>query len=321
MKTARDLAFETKFARDVSDGLRAPQKILPTQYLYDAIGSVLFEAITLLPEYGLTRAEERLLQAHAAEICRSVAPVAAVVELGSGSGRKTRQILNAMRKHQAEVNYFPIDVSQTALQQCCEHVKDVRGVKAYAVQASYLDGLAKVREETAAGGRLLLLFLGSTIGNFPESEMSWFLKRVREDLRPGDAFLLGTDLVKAPQRLLDAYDDPLGITAAFNLNLLARINRELGGNFQLQKFQHQARWIVDKNRIEMHLVSRERQFVGVPAANCRVSFEPGESIWTESSRKFTTADLQKAALQAGFSASGQWIDQEWPFAENLWMVE
>jgi dimethylhistidine N-methyltransferase len=318
---ARAVATFKGFAQDVAEGLCASQKFISPQYLYDAVGSALFEVITLLPEYGLTRAEERLLRSFSGEIADSVAPVEVVAELGSGSGRKTQQLLTALLKHQRDVLYVAIDVSATSLQVCCEHLENVPGVKARGIQASYLEGLARMRSERPLKGRLLLLFLGSTIGNLTDDEMVSFLKEIRSNLRVGDAFLLGADLVKPAEVLVDAYDDPAGITAAFNLNLLARINRELDADFNLRKFRHEARWVPKKSRMEMHLVSLERQSVSVRGANCEISFEAGESIWTESSRKFTTMELERAASQSRFSIARQWIDKEWPFAETLWIAK
>jgi L-histidine Nalpha-methyltransferase len=308
------------FARDVYDGLRAAQKILPAEYLYDEVGSALFDVITLLPEYGLTRAEERLLYAHAEDVAETVAPVTAVVELGSGTGRKTQLILEAITSRQPAVNYFPIDVSSSALDHCRRYLSEMKGVRTRAVQSSYLDGLATVRRTRPAAGRLLLLFLGSSIGNFSIEEIRWFWKRVRQELREGDGLLLGADLVKSPVQLLRAYDDPLGVTAAFNLNLLSRINRELDGDFKLKKFRHEVRWRFDENRIEMHLVSLERQTVNIAGANCLASFDLYESIWTESSQKFTPEVLEGIGREAGFEPRAQWIDEEWPFAESLWLA-
>ena len=321
VQSARAAGRDSEFARDVYDGLSAPQKILPAKYLYDEIGSALFDVITLLPEYGLTRAEERLLHSCADTSAEILHPLVAAAELGSGSGRKTQKILEAITRRQANVNYFAIDVSNAALEACRRHLKDVRGVQARVVESSYLDGLARVCRERPAVGRLLVLFLGSSVGNFSIDEGRWFLKRVRECLRVGDAFLMGADLVKSPAQLLSAYDDPAGVTAAFNLNLLARINRDLDGDFRLKKFRHEARWQFDKNRIEMHLVSLDRQTVTVGGANCRASFEAGESIWTESSQKFTLELLEEMGSQAGFAPLGQWMDTEWPFSENLWIAQ
>jgi dimethylhistidine N-methyltransferase len=317
---ARAVALEDDFARDVCDGLRAAQKVLHAKYLYDEVGSALFDVITLLPEYGLTRAEERLLASHADEIAESLTPVATVVELGSGSGRKTGRILESITRRQPAVNYFAIDVSSAALGMCRRHLSDVKGVQLHPLECTYLEGLSRVRRMRPAKGRLLLLFLGSSIGNFSLGEIRGFLKKVRQELRPGDGFLIGADLVKPPAQLLRAYDDSIGVTAAFNLNVLSRINRELAGDFKLRKFRHEVRWRFDESRIEMHLVSLERQTVTVAGANCRVSFEPYESIWTESSHKFTPAVLERVARDAGFEPDTQWIDEEWPFAESLWLA-
>ena len=310
----------TEFARDVYSGLRSSTKVIPAKYLYDEVGSALFEAITLLPEYGLTRAEYRLLESCANEIAWNLSPVSVVAELGSGSGQKARRILEVLTSVQDDVTYFAIDVSKRSLQDCCHNLSSVRGVECHALQASYLEGLAKVQARRPDSGNLLLLFLGSSIGNFSDEEIRVFLKRVRQSLRPADAFLLGTDLVKPAPQLLEAYDDPAGVTAAFNLNLLSRINRELDADFRLRTFRHEARWRSDKNRIEMHLVSREDQYVRVAGSNCDAVFEAGESIWTEASQKFTLEGLEKFALEAGFVPAAQWIDAEWPFAENLWLV-
>jgi dimethylhistidine N-methyltransferase len=316
----RIAAHDTEFARDVYDGLHSTPKIIPAKYLYDQVGSALFEAITLLPEYGLTRAEKRLLESCASEVAWNLAPVSVVTELGSGSGQKTQRILEALTSLQDDVTYFAIDVSSRSLQDCCQHLSGVRGVQCHALQSSYLEGLGKVRLHRPESGSLLLLFLGSSIGNFSDDEIRVFLKRVRQNLRAGDALLLGTDLVKPADQLLEAYDDPAGVTAAFNLNLLARINRELEADFRLRSFRHEARWRADKNRIEMHLVSLERQFVTVRGAHCYAAFEPGESIWTEACQKFTPEGLESIALETGFEPAARWIDADWPFAENLWLV-
>lgn len=314
------LKRDTQFARDVREGLSAPQKFLSAEYLYDEIGSALFDVITLLPEYGLTRAEERVLSSCAEEIAEKLGPVAAVAELGSGSGRKTEKILEAITRHQPSVSYIAIDVSNSALQSCCSNLNRLRGVRAQGLECTYLEGLSTVRRMRPEAGRLLLLFLGSSIGNFSIDEAYRFVTRARQTLRQGDAFLLGADLIKSPSTLLTAYDDPVGVTAAFNLNVLSRINRELEGNFQLRKFRHEARWRSDKSRIEMHLVSQERQTVSIPGASCVAAFEVGESLWTESSQKFTLSVLDQIAHESGFLPLARWIDEEWPFAESLWLA-
>lgn len=312
-------AFERQdileFAADVRAGLSKPQKELPSRYLYDELGSALFEAITVLPEYGLTRADQRLLERHAAELGDGYRIVA---ELGSGSGRKTRWILEALGTAHA-VWYFPIDLSPSALERCREELKELAEIRV--VNESYLDGLRSVVTQRPPGHRLLVLFLGSTIGNFDPPCRDEFLARIRGLLIPGDALLLGCDLVKPVGQMLVAYDDPTGVTAAFNLNLLGRINRELDGNFVLRNFEHEARYDHCCQRIEMHLRSRVVQTVEVPSAGFACRFDRGETIWTESSYKFRIEEIHEMAHHAGFLPRSQWIDHDWPFAESLWVAQ
>ena len=303
-----------EFAADVRAGLSKPQKELHSKYLYDHLGSSLFEAITHLPEYGLTRADERLLEAHATQIARSIPTPASVIELGSGTGRKTRHILKEM----SGARYFPIDVSAEALERCEYELAGVAEI--YALQRFYLDGMASAVAQRRPHETLLVLFLGSTIGNFERPCAREFLRDLRCCLEPGDALLIGADLVKPVDRMLMAYDDPTGVTAAFNLNLLGRINRELGGHFQLRNFEHQALWNGPERRIEMHLRSSIEQSVYIEAADLRASFLAGETIWTESSHKFEPAEMLDMAEKTGFHVRTQWVDDDWPFVESLWVV-
>ena len=220
-----------EFAVAVSDSLRkVGQRELPSMYLYDELGTALFEAITLLPEYGLTRAEERLLRRHAGDMLEHLPPPVAVVELGSGSGRKTRWILEALADREP-VAYFPIDISAAALIKCHQELGNLGAISMVGLETSYLEGLQEVAARRRPDQTLLVLFLGSTIGNFDPPAAEKFLRDIRRHLKPGDALLLGTDVEKSVHDMLLAYDDPTGVTAAFNLNLLARINRELGGDF------------------------------------------------------------------------------------------
>ncbi|MGH9559665.1 MAG: L-histidine N(alpha)-methyltransferase [Bryobacteraceae bacterium] len=295
-----------EFACDVRAGLSKPRKELPSKYLYDELGSALFETITVLPEYGLTRADQRLLDRHARELPREFALVA---EFGSGSGRKTRAVLDAL---DAEA-YFPIDVSCAALERCRTELNGLARVEP--IEASYLEGLDRVPRN---GEPVLLLFLGSTIGNFEPRCRAEFLRQVRARMHPGDAMLIGCDLIKDTVTMLQAYDDPTGVTAAFNLNLLGRINRELGGDFDLRAFAHSALYNSTERRIEMHLHSLTVQSAWIDAAGFRASFRAGETIWTESSHKFAAAEIPDLAREAGFESEAQWIDREWPFAENFW---
>jgi len=303
------------FASDVCEGLSRPgQKQLPCQYFYDDVGSALFEAITLLPEYGLTRADARLIERLAPELETRLRAPAAVAELGSGNGSKTRCILEALARP-APVTYYPIDLSASALAHCARELAALSSV--HPLEETYLNGLRQAVCRRRAGESMLVLFLGSTIGNFDSAAARDFLRDVHGCLRPGDALLLGTDLIKPVARMVLAYDDPAGVTAAFNLNLLARINRELEGDFDLRAFAHEARWNECERRIEMHLRSRVAQRVEIRAAGCACVLRKGETIWTESCHKFEAAEIGEMAEEAGFECAAQWIDAEWPFAESL----
>jgi L-histidine N-alpha-methyltransferase len=311
----------SEFAADVLAGLvNNGQKELSPRWFYDELGSTLFEAITLLPEYGLTRAEARLLQQHARAIAAAIPGNVAIAELGSGSGIKTRWVLEAFAERQP-LEYFPIDVSQAALRSCANALETIPGVSVVEMHATYLVGLASALAGRVAGQRMLVLFLGSTIGNFDAALAKGFLAQVRALLSPGDALLLGADLVKPLPQMLNAYDDAMGVTAAFNLNVLARMNRELDANFDLRQFRHEATFNQDESRIEMHLRSRLSQTVNIRAIDRQIRFEARESIWTESSYKFRRTEIVDLALLTGFETRAQWVDAEWPFAETLMMVK
>jgi dimethylhistidine N-methyltransferase len=310
-----------EFAVDVRDGLTKPgQKELLSKYLYDDVGSALFEVISHLPEYGLTRADERLLRRHGHDIVERLATPVSVAELGSGSGRKTRHILEALCRRQ-RTTYYPIEISPSALAMCERELRDIESISIVGFEREYLDGLLEVAAHRSTGQHLLVLFLGSTIGNFDRSAGIRFLVEVRRILQPGDSLLLGTDLEKSGVQLLAAYDDALGVTAAFNLNLLARINSELDADFDLAQFKHLARINHEARSVEMHLRSMCRQTVHIPAAELLVEFLEGETIWTESSHKYSPQEVFSMARTAGFRCEAQWIDEQWPFAENLLIAE
>ncbi|HEY6130036.1 MAG TPA: L-histidine N(alpha)-methyltransferase [Candidatus Acidoferrum sp.] len=310
-----------EFAADVRSGLtKARQRELPSKYLYDEVGSELFEAICLLPEYGLTRADTRLLQRHADEIIAQMPLPVHVAELGSGSGKKTRYILEALAKRQRTF-YYPIEISPAALAACAKELGQLDCVSLVGYEKPYLEGLRAVTGRREPGEHLCVLFLGSTIGNFDRPAADEFLRQVRDTLEPDDTLLLGTDFEKEVNTQLLAYDDPVGVTAAFDLNLLARINRELGADFRLRDFRHLALWNSTERRIEMHLQSLRRQRVNIPGAALLVRIEEGETIWTESSHKYSPQEPAEMAARAGFRQVAQWIDEEWAFAQNLWVVE
>lgn len=305
------------FADEVRHGLsRRGQKELPSKYLYDDVGSALFEVISYLPEYGLTRADERLLRRYADEIVDRVPGPVAVAELGSGSGKKTRWLLEELCRRQ-RTSYYPVEISRSALDMCERELRDIDAISIVGFEREYLDGLSEVTTYRQENQRLLVLFLGSTIGNFDRPAGLKFLAEVRRVLEPGDFLLLGTDLEKPEGDLLRAYDDEIGVTAAFNLNLLARINRDLGANFDLRHFAHVAKINQQARSVEMHLQSRRLQRVKIPASQITIEFQEGETIWTESSHKYTAMEMFKTAREAGFRCEAQWIDAEWPFAENL----
>jgi L-histidine Nalpha-methyltransferase len=308
------------FAAEVVVGLNQPgQKELPSKYLYDEVGSALFDVICLLPEYGLSRAGMRLLQRHSHEIVSLLPSPVIVAELGSGSGQKTRLLLEALSRRQ-RVNYYPIDISGSALSRCRQEIGQIDNVSIVGFERAYLDGLQEVSARRREGERILVLFLGSTIGNFDRPAGDQFLREVRAILREGDALLLATDLEKPVSQLLLAYDDPAGVTAAFNMNLLARINRDLGADFDLTQFRHLARYDESERRVEMHLVSKAWQRITIREAGFRFYLREGETIWTESSHKYNPDEVIQMGARTGFRCVQQWCDAEWPFAQNLFFA-
>jgi L-histidine Nalpha-methyltransferase len=317
ISAARALAA---FSSDVVVGLSAPgQKELPSKYLYDEVGSALFEAICTLPEYGLSRAGMRMLERYSGDIMDCVPGPVIVAELGSGSGQQTRWLLEALARRQ-RVNYYPIDISGSALFRCQRELGQIDMVSIVGFERAYLDGLQEVAARRREGERLLVLFLGSTIGNFDRPAGEQFLRDVHSILRTGDALLLATDLVKPIPTLILAYDDPAGVTAAFNKNLLARINRELGGDFDLRRFEHVVRYDEAEQRIEMHLQSRVWQRVRIRKAGFRAYLREGETIWTESSHKYEPRQVVQMGERSGYRCVGQWFDSEWPLAQNLFFA-
>ena len=303
------------FAADVRHFLGQRPRQLPSRYLYDDLGSALFEAICRLPWYPLTRAEDRLLDVHARDILDG--RVAAVLELGPGSGEKLSALLAGAGPGRGPLDLHLVDVSGSALDQAGRTLRKHPRVRIVPHRMTYENGLQEFARLRFAPGERLAIFLGSNIGNFDPRGRDLFLGRVRSSLQRGDALLLGVDLVKPERDLLLAYDDPLGVTAAFNLNLLARINRELRGDFDLAGFEHRALWNAGASRIEMHLRSRTRQRIAVRDAGLAFVMVPGETIWTESSYKYRPAEIAAMLERAGFRVRAQWIDSVDPFALTL----
>jgi dimethylhistidine N-methyltransferase len=302
----------TDFAADVRDYLQRTPRQLPSRYFYDELGSAIFEAICRLPWYRITRAETALLAAHAQDILALLGRPIGLAELGCGSGEKLAVFATSAREPFSVVQL--IDISAAALDMATYRLAAIglRSVRTYL--GTYEEGLTQAAHDRPAAGPLMVLFLGSNLGNFDPAAARVLLARIRAALRPGDAMLLGTDLVKPERELLLAYDDPLGITAAFNRNLLRRINDELGGNFALDGFRHRAVWNPSQRRVEAHLVSRHRQHVRVAAAHLELTLEQDEPIWTESSHKYECAQVLAEGQAAGFAHGEQWIDHEAGFA-------
>ena len=312
-----DARATDRFAADVAEYLQRAPKQLPSKYFYDALGSALFEAICRLPWYRITRAESALLARHAAEILAPLPRPFDVSELGCGSGEKLALLVESADALCGRIEL--IDISAEALAHARDRLAEVPAEAIRLHQVGYEEGLERLRADRGAGP-LLMLFLGSNIGNFDPPADGALLARIREALRPGDSFLLGSDLVKPQRELLLAYDDPLQVTAAFNRNLLRRINDEIGGTFDLDAFAHRAVWNPAHSRVEMHLVSRRRQSVRIAAAQVEVTFDPGECIWTESSYKYEPEAVIAAGAAAGFAGATQWIDPAARFALTRFAV-
>jgi L-histidine Nalpha-methyltransferase len=310
----------TEFAVEVRRDLALAPKQLQSKYLYDALGSSLFEAICRLPWYRITRAEHRLLRAHASEIVAELGGHSTIVELGCGSGEKLMIVAEALQRSGGSARVHLIDVSSQALEQTEQRLTRLEHVSVVGHQSTYEVGLRRAAEARDDAGPMVVLLLGSNIGNFDTPAARIFLQRIRRVLEPGDLLLLGADLVKPGRELQLAYDDPLGVTAAFNKNLLVRINRELGGAFDLRTFDHRAAWNADEQRIEMHLVSRVAQSVAIDAAQVTIPFGRGEHMWTESSYKYEPDQIERMGEEAGFVLRAQWIEESAKFAVSLFVA-
>jgi len=306
-----------QFAEDVAFSLAQSPRQLPSRYLYDALGSALFDAICRLPWYGLTRAERRLLDRHGAAILDACAPLTDLVELGPGNGEKLMALLHARAASAPSLRVHLIDVSRDALAMASGLLSGLPAVQVVTHQTTYEAGLADVGGEQSGHGRTLALFLGSNLGNFHPPDATALLRQMADALQPGDLFLMGVDLVKPEAELVQAYDDPLGVTAAFNRNLLVRMNRELGANFDVEAFRHRAVWNAHASRIESYLVSLRSQQVRVPVADITLTLGEGEAIWTESSYKFTVDGVFAQLEDAGFSRRHAWVDEAAQFALTL----
>jgi len=315
---ADEAAVTAAFAADLAEALCREPRQIPSKYLYDELGSALFEAICRLPWYRITRAESSLLVRHARDIFRPLARPIGLAELGCGSGDKLALLVIAAGERFSLIQL--VDISQAALDMARYRLQamGIHGIVAH--HAAYEEGLVRAAGQRSHEGPLVVLFLGSNLGNFAPPVASELLAHIRRSLRPGDALLLGADLVKPEAELLLAYDDPLKVTAAFNRNLLRRINDELGANFDLEGFTHRAAWNAAARRVEVFLVSAKAQHVAIPGAGIELVLREGEEIWTESSHKYEPEQVLEEGLAAGFSGGEQWIDQDAKFALTRFVI-
>lgn len=297
------------------DGLQREQKSIPSRFLYDEVGSALFEAITHLHEYYLTRKERSILESAASQIVGAVGKKIEIVEFGSGSAEKTRLLLNATFARQKSLRFVPIDISQAALQSSAMNLLNEHPeLEIVAISAEYRDALQVLPTPNTPR---LLLFLGSNIGNFTPQDARAFLKLIAAQMKPEDRLLVGIDLVKDPAIIELAYNDPAGVTSAFNKNLLARVNRELGGDFDLSCFEHRAVYLPDQQKIEMRLVSFCTDWVRIGSLKGSIRFKKGEHIHTEDSHKYSLDGFASLASKAGLAMVERWTDEDKWFALTL----
>lgn len=309
----------SSFAEDVILGLTSSPKFLLPKYFYDALGSAIFGAITFLPEYYPTRKESEILTKYSAEIAGHFAGEIVLIELGSGSATKTRRLIDALLTRQAELTFVPIDISEAAIESSAESLLETyKNLKIEAYAGDYLDVLKDITP--GPGKRALVLFLGTSIGNVTPAESVELLRTIRQMLAPGDGLLLGTDLKKPAHILEPAYDDSLGITAAFNLNVLNHINNEFDADFDIRSFKHVAFYDARLGRVEMHLESLKEQTVTIGKLNLNVDLAAGERIHTENSYKYDEKDLRELALKTGFELQQIWQDDEGYFSDNLFIA-
>ena len=307
---------DSEFAAQIRRGLTSPQKFLPCRYFYDDAGSKIFEKICELPEYYLTRSEHEILRSRSFEIADMFNDRTTIVELGSGNSKKTRTIIEAFLARHGRLRYVPLDISRDMLEQSAHDLlQDYPKLEIVAIAAEYRHGLRKLSDERKA--QKLVLWLGSSAGNFTREEAARFLASVRAELSADDRMLLGLDLRKDSRVIERAYNDVAGVTAEFNENILLRINRELDANFDVALFRHCARFDSDLGRIEMHLVSERAQEVHLKGLDLRVEFAAGESIHTENSYKYSTDEISDLAKSAGMHVEESWFDSNHNFSVSL----
>lgn len=317
MATSKPLRFlaDDATASAVREGLSATPKRLPSWLFYDQAGSALFEQITELQEYYLTRTERAIFETYASEMLQAAGPSLTLVELGAGTATKTCVLIEELLQRQPRALFYPIDVSPSALQEATKQMaQQFPQLRVNPIVADYTGGLEALNR---ISGRKLVLYIGSSIGNFEPSQAVRILRRIRRSLRSGDALLLGTDFAKSPKVLLPAYNDAQGVTAAFNKNILARLNRELDADFDLDGFRHIALWNKQCSRMEMHLESVSSQHVFLPMLDMDVTFAAGERIHTENSYKYTMELVETILRESGFKLETSWQDRQKWFGVHL----
>ena len=302
-------------AFEVYEGLTAAPKHLPSKLFYDEVGSQIFEQITELPEYYLTRTERSIFEQHAADILQQAGPSLTLVELGAGTATKTCILIEELLQRQSRSLFYPIDVSPSALEQAVRQLgNEFPSLRVNPIVADYTGGVPALSRIT---GRKLVLYIGSSIGNFEPPQAIRILRRIRQTLRPGDALLLGADYAKKSTILIPAYDDAQGVTASFNKNILARLNRELDADFNLDAWRHIALWNRRCSRMEIFLESLVQQSAFLPALNLDVKFDAGERIHTENSYKYTDAMIDSILRESGFALEQSWSDRKKWFGVHL----
>src|SRR5271157_3376785 len=317
MATSKQLQFiaTDEMALEVREGLSATPKHLPAKLFYDEIGSELFEQITELPEYYLTRTERSILERFASEILEQAGPSLTLAELGAGTASKTCILIEELLRRQSRALFYPIDVSPSALSEAVRQLgRQFPSLRVNPVVTDYTGGVPALGRIT---GRKLVLYIGSSIGNFEQPDAVRLLRRIRQTLRTGDALLLGADFAKSPKILLPAYDDAQGVTARFTKNLLARLNRELDADFNLELFRHVALWNRRQSRMEIYLGSTAAQTVFIPALDMDLYIEPGERINTENSYKYTEEMIESLLRKSGFKLEQSWCDRKRWFGVHL----
>jgi L-histidine N-alpha-methyltransferase len=312
---ARQLVAVPEYLEEVVRGLTSRPKTLPCKLFYDERGSALFEEITRLPEYYPTRTELEILQDYSGEIALAAGSPVSIVELGAGTALKTTTLLGAFARRQMRLKYFPVDISPAALAGAKKRVKDEYPVALVRpIIADFSNGFRFLRD---ISGRKIVLYLGSSIGNFDWNDAVTMLRKVSDQLAPGDGLLLGTDMVKSPDILVPAYDDARGITAQFNKNILVRLNRELDGNFDLDSFRHIAEWSPLKSRMEIYLESTRAQAAVLRLSGTTIRFRSGERIHTENSYKYTEQMVETMLCASGFRLEKTWYDRRKWFGLHL----